>query len=35
MDYAQLLFRLELWDIAEATLSHVPLQEKAILLAKV
>ncbi|XP_065218694.1 tetratricopeptide repeat protein 21B-like [Planococcus citri] len=35
LDLAQLLFSLEQWEMAEITLNHVPLQEKAILLAKV
>lgn len=35
LDLAHLLFKLEQWEMAETTLSHVPLQEKALLLSKV
>lgn len=35
MDLAHLLFRLEQWEMAEITLSHVPFLEKVLLLSKV
>lgn len=35
LDLAELLFALEQWEMAEITLNHVPLQDKAVLSAKV